>query len=206
MAKELIRPGSVVWDIGANVGLFSFSAAVLAGTSGFVLSIEPDVWLAQLLTRSAHRVRNGSPNTSQVAILAAAVSETNRIGELNIATRARASNHLVEVPGSSQTGGDRCRQYTVTISLDFLLEYFPPPSVLKIDVEGAETKVLRGASRLLQTARPTIWCEVSSENSESAAQLLHQAGYQLYAAALHPEKRTPLIRASWDTLAIPSPL
>src|SRR6266850_1933144 len=44
MVRELVRPG-VVWDVGANVGLFAFSAAAIAGPSGLVLAIEPDVWL-----------------------------------------------------------------------------------------------------------------------------------------------------------------
>jgi hypothetical protein len=37
------------------------------------------------------------------------------------------------------------------------------------------------------------------------AEMLLDSGYQIYAAALDPEKRTPLKRASWDTLAVPSP-
>jgi hypothetical protein len=40
MVRELVKPGSVVWDVGANVGLFSLSAAALAGPSGSVLAIE----------------------------------------------------------------------------------------------------------------------------------------------------------------------
>ena len=45
--------GSVVWDIGANVGLFAFAAASLAGPGGQVVAMEPDAWLVQLLRRSA---------------------------------------------------------------------------------------------------------------------------------------------------------
>src|ERR1700709_849599 len=53
MAAELVKPGSVVWDIGANVGLFSFSAASVAGSTGRVLAVEPDPWLCTLLNRTA---------------------------------------------------------------------------------------------------------------------------------------------------------
>jgi FkbM family methyltransferase len=205
MVQELVRPGSVVWDVGANVGLFSFSAAALAGKSGFVLAIEPDLWLAHLLTRSADRIRKHLPPVASVAPLAVAISEANRISKLQIAERARAANHLVETVGSTQTGGERSQQPTVALSLDFLLHYFPAPSVLKIDVEGAEVKVVRGASKLLSTARPIIWCEVATENSVTVTQLLHGAGYQIYAAGVEPAKRKPLRRASWDTLATPLP-
>jgi len=42
MVRELVRPGMMVWDIGANVGLFSFAAAALGAQ---VLAVEPDIWL-----------------------------------------------------------------------------------------------------------------------------------------------------------------
>ena len=91
----------------------------------------------------------------------------------------------------------------MTVSLDFLLDYFPAPSVLKIDVETAEVGVLRGASRLLRTVRPVIWCEVAADNSETVSELLDQGAYELSSAAAEPAKRRPLTRAPWDTLALP---
>jgi FkbM family methyltransferase len=203
MARELVTAGSVVWDVGANVGLFSFSAAALAGRSGSVLPIEPDLWLAQVLTRSARGIQKSGADAAPVAVLPAAVSEANGISQLQIAERARAANHLIEADGSSQSGGSRNLQQTATLTLDFLLDYFPPPTVLKIDAEGAELKTLRGASKLLRAVRPVIWCEVAPENAVSVAELLREAGYQIHAAALAPDKRTQLQRASWDTLAVP---
>jgi FkbM family methyltransferase len=205
MVRELVAKDSVVWDVGANVGLFAFTSAALAGISGSVLAIEPDLWLAHLLMRSARRLeKNGLP-AAVVTVLAAAVSQSNRIAQLEIAERARASNHLLDSQGSTQVGGTRSVQHTITVSLDFLLEHFPAPTVLKIDVEGAEVGVLSGASKLLATSRPIIWCEVHPENSMTVAELFSASGYQIYAAALPAEKRTPLKRASWDTLAVPLP-
>jgi hypothetical protein len=60
----------------------------------------------------------------------------------------------MEAKGSSQAGGYRYQRATVTVSLDFLLDYFPAPSALKIDFETAEVNVLRGVSRLLRAVRP----------------------------------------------------
>jgi len=201
MVRELVKPGHVVWDVGANLGLFTFSAAALAGPSGHVLAVEPDLWLAQLLQRSAAGIRQRT--AAPVSVLCAAVSETNGVGQLSIAGRSRATNHLVESDGSTQTGGQRGLQNTLKVTLDFLLEHFPAPSVLKIDVEGSEAGVLRGASRLLQTARPVIWCEVDPGNAKTVAELLHASQYRIYPAALDPDKRTTLLTASWDTLAVP---
>src|SRR5206468_12642166 len=53
IAREIIPTGSVTWDVGANVGLFSFTASALAGRSGHVLAIEPDPLLTRLLQKSA---------------------------------------------------------------------------------------------------------------------------------------------------------
>ena len=114
---------------------------------------------------------------------------TTAIGRIQIAQRARAANYLIETTGSTQAGGYRYQQPTVTASLDFLLDYFPAPSVLKIDVETAEVKVLGGAPKLLSTVRPVIWCEVAAENSERVAELLHQGPYELYPAAVEPARR-----------------
>ena len=61
LVKEFVRPGSVVWDIGANVGLFTFAAASLAGPGGQVMAMEPDAWLVQLLRRSAKLQPPGKP-------------------------------------------------------------------------------------------------------------------------------------------------
>jgi FkbM family methyltransferase len=202
MAEEIVKPGSVVWDVGANVGLFTFCAAALAGKSGSVLAIEPDLWLADLINRSSQRIEASQYSCAQVEVLCASISDSNRISRLAIAERARASNYLTEAAGSTQATGARRVQPTVSLTLDFLLEYFPAPSVLKIDAETHEASILKGAEKLLKEARPTIWCEVSAENSDEVTKLLHAAKYQLYGAQLQPHP--PTERAWFHTLAVPS--
>lgn len=199
MAEELVGNGSVVWDVGANVGLFSFCSAARAGPSGFVLAIEPDHWLAHLMSRTRDKLPPG--RSARVEVLCASVSDSNRISALEIAHRARASNHLMQAIGSSQADGSRATQASATVTLDSLLGYFPSPKVLKIDVETHEAHVLRGAERLLTEIRPTIWCEVVQENSSAVAQILKSHRYKLLGAASKPH---PQIELAWfHTLAIP---
>lgn len=202
MVRELVAPGACVWDVGANVGLFAFAAAAVAGDSGSVLAVEPDVWLAHLLNRSAQLIRRKGTRTAAVKVLCAAVSSSCGVHKLEIAERARASNHLQTGPGSTQAGGARHQQPTVAITLDGLLGSFPPPTVVKIDVEKHEADVLHGATRLLEAFRPVIWCEVDSANAREVTALLRGKEYRLFGAAQTPH---PAIRCAWwHTLAVPA--
>jgi FkbM family methyltransferase len=182
MVRELVRPNMTVWDIGANVGLFSFAAASLGAQ---VLAVEADTWLANLMHRSV--LLNKLP----VTILPAAVSDRQGISRLRLSNEGRASNSLLG-------DGENTRTVT-TVTLDSLLEYFAAPQVLKIDVEGMEYAVLSGARNVLQ-ARPSIFFEVTEHHAE-VGELLRKAEYQFFAA--RASNREPLARPSWDTLAVP---
>jgi FkbM family methyltransferase len=201
MAAELVRPGMVVWDLGANVGLFAFAAAFAAGPSGQVLAVEADDWLAGLIERSA---REAPPNHARVEVLAAAVADVPGVAELCIARRGRAGNHLLSVSGSTQTGGTREVRQVAAVTPDALLNRSPAPQVVKIDVEGAELLCLRGAARLLEEVRPVLLCEVTEENAEAAGALLGGHGYTLFDAAAPAGRRHALDRAAWNTLALPT--
>jgi FkbM family methyltransferase len=201
MCLELVTPGACVWDVGANSGLFSFCASALAGRNGYVLAIEPDIWLAHLIHTSAQLWLQKKYPTAPVSVLCSAASDTQEIKPLQIAERARAANYLKEATGSSQSGGTRNQQFSVTVTLDSLLKFFRPPSVLKIDVETHETRVLSGAGELLRRGRPIVWCEVSPENYKPVFELLSSAGYDLFNA--ESKERLTGGSANWNTLAIP---
>jgi FkbM family methyltransferase len=199
LVDELVQPGAVVWDVGANVGLFAFAAANRAGRGGLIVSMEPDAWLVQLLRRSC----NVQPHSSaSVKIVPAAIASSVGLRTFCLAKRSRSANHLAEY-GTDQAGGKREEQVVLTVPLDWLLAYYPSPSVLKIDVEGAELEVLRGASRLFETARPIVICEVGSSTQADVTAFFRSQGYQLYDGQTPAEKRTPVSSATWNTVAMP---
>lgn len=202
MASELVKPGDVVWDVGANVGLFAFAAANRASQTGQVIAIEADLWLVSLLRRSC-AVLDRSRNAG-VTVLPAAASDSLGLAKFHIADRARSSNHLEGV-GSSQAGGTRSTESVLTITLDWLMGQLPPPQVLKIDVEGMEHRVLAGATAVPSKARPVIWCEVDPVNKDEVTRILHAHDYEIFYGNLDPSQRQPLQRAPWETLACPRP-
>src|SRR5271169_153083 len=185
LAEHLVRPGDVVWDVGANVGLFTFAAAHRAAR---VLAFEPDPWLADLLERTAAFFPN-------VSVIRAAVADYCGGGELHIARRARGSNFLLG-KGHTQSGGTRRLEEVKVVTLDSLGQ--APPNVLKIDVEAGELAVLRGTARLLAQSLPVVICEVAKENVSAVTACLQ--GYTLFDA----ERGKPVNTAVWNTVAVPA--
>ena len=196
LAADVVKPGDTVWDIGANLGLFSFAASVAAGSTGHVLALEPDTVMAGLLQRSTRANNAHAP----VDVLPTAVTDKVGVVRFHIAKRNRSTSHL-EGAGTNQTGGIRATQLVPTVTLDWLAEWFPMPSVIKIDVEAAELEVLTGAERVLR-AGPAIICEVSGENSAVIGDLLAANDYTIYDGDKSADKREPTTAAPPQTLAL----
>jgi FkbM family methyltransferase len=198
-AHRLVRPGDVIWDIGANIGLFSVAAAVRSGDRGKVIAFEPDVWLVQLLRRTSgvQPVAN-----ARISVIAAAVASENSLRAFSIAARARASNALAEY-GGTQMGGVEDLHTVATFNLDWLLTKLPAPNVIKIDVEGAELEVLRGQTLMLNKVRPVIICEVGSEAAEEVTGVFTLASYRLFEGSKPLDHMRNITCACWNTVAIP---
>jgi FkbM family methyltransferase len=135
---ELLAPGLVFYDIGANVGFFSLIAARCVGADGAVYAFEPLPANADAL---AHNVAiNGFEN---VELVRAAVSRGPGRAELAV-TASSVQAHLADV----DTGVPTVSTTTVDVtSVDAAVRSgLRPPDVVKIDVEGAELAVLEGMS------------------------------------------------------------
>jgi FkbM family methyltransferase len=203
MARKFVRKNDVVWDIGANLGLFTAAASYFAGPEGQVVLLEPDNWLVGLLRRTASlRDRD---RQSPIEVIPCAVSSGESLAEFCIAERSRCSNALAGT-GRSQMGGVRETITVPTVSLDWLLERRKPPALVKIDVEGSESEVLSGATRLLSAARPIVIVEVAPDDTNGIMEMtarLKGAHYQLFDGQAASWLEQPVPTVCWATIAIP---
>jgi FkbM family methyltransferase len=145
---EAISPTSTVYDIGANVGIYSLLASMKVGLSAKVYAFEPLERNLRYLRR--HMTLNQVQNC---IILEAAVSNTEGKLRFSSAPWEYSMGRLSkdgEIEVSSVTL-DNCIYGERRLS---------PPDIVKIDVEGAELEVLEGASKTLSEFHPIILVEV----------------------------------------------
>jgi len=161
---EHVRPGSVVYDVGANAGFFTLLSSKLAGPSGAVYAFEP-------MERNLRYIREHLRlnRTENVHVVSMAVSD--RIGPVRFAA---AHNPAM---GGLAAGGEIEVQST---TLDELASTIALPSFIKMDIEGAEHAALSGAVELLRSAHPVVLLsEHGWEQHERCSELLKSLGYEL---------------------------
>jgi FkbM family methyltransferase len=173
---NLVQPGMVTYDVGANIGYISLILARLAGKNGRVFSFEALPENVQRLNKNL--VLNSM--AERVTVIPQAVVD-----------RAGTVNFLVGPSGGmGKAEGSAGRQevaYNQTISVDSLsLDEFvfeqgnPLPQLVKIDIEGGEVMALPGMRRLLQEVHPTILMELHGpESARVAWEVLGAAGYRI---------------------------
>ncbi|HUV03775.1 MAG TPA: FkbM family methyltransferase [Armatimonadota bacterium] len=161
---ETMREGLVVFDVGANIGYYTLTAALAVGTSGGVFAFEP---LEQNFRRLERHVQ--ANRLHNVTIVKAAVGDRRGVARLEIRSSpglARLSeNGTVEVP---------------LVSLDSMIQggELPLPDVIKIDVEGAEMLVLKGAVSLFASAKPLVFLSTHGiKEEEECLRFLSERGY-----------------------------
>ena len=138
----------VLWDIGANVGSYTLYAAIRRCCR--VIAIEPSAANYYLLNKNIEL----NKLSHRVTALCAAATSGNGFGFLNLPNTAPGE-------GFSEFGRDRAgsgagfQQGMVGVSLDALAQeaIFPAPTFIKIDVDGLEQEVVKGARMLLRTGK-----------------------------------------------------
>ena len=156
--------GSTFWEIGANIGYFALSAAP---TAAFVRAFEPEPINYSYLERNCTLNEFANLEPHQIAV----ADEDGTTG-LYRAEQAGAGIH-------SLADGDRRDAEPCTFEtrkFDTLVSQYGTPHFVKVDVEGAELKVLRGAERSLQTGDVDWFIEVHSPRTGDRIDRLGQHG------------------------------
>jgi FkbM family methyltransferase len=191
-----IRRGMTVVDVGANLGYFTLLAARLVGAEGRVVALEPNSENCRLLLSSLRL--SGRTN---VELLPVAADEAP--GWAYYSTHVGSNGGLID-------GDDLLSHPGVvvpTFRLDDLVDR--PVGFLKMDVEGAEGRVVRGATRIIERDRPIVTTELKEEmlqrvSSRSVADYLgyfEKLGYapSLLDAQSGAERPYPSVKALLDS-------
>ena len=206
-AWRLLAPGDHVLDAGANIGYMTMLFAAKVGKTGVVHSFEPHPQVCAALRRNVDRI-DKTGNARRVVVHDCALGDARGKAQL-IETDYFAINEgtarLVSA-SEADTGSTKSHQ----VPVETLDDLFPTESfaLLKIDVEGFEAKVLKGADRLLsqQRVRHVIY-EDHTRGRSGLAELLSGHGYTVFSighGTLGPLLQQSLtedvaIDASWES-------
>ncbi|HVO27022.1 MAG TPA: FkbM family methyltransferase [Candidatus Margulisiibacteriota bacterium] len=154
--ERFLRYGDTVVDVGANVGVYSLFMGKLVGPGGTVIACEPDPESAGALR--ANVVRN---HLQHVEVVEAAVADKG--GAVDFLSG------LGTVSRIAADGGDHPSARVTLVTLDAVCRTCNPVFA-KVDVEGFEDLVLRGANQLMQRGFPKVWqLEVDPHRTQQTA-------------------------------------
>jgi len=159
----LVTPGSTVVDVGAHVGFFTQRFARAVGDAGQVLAMEPEPTNYTRLCRRIARAGLGA-----------------RVTACNVAAVEAPGDYFLRLnphhPGDHQLASDGLKVVGRTVDELVATRTLPPVSVIKLDVQGAEARILAGAETTLQRYRPALLVEVDDQRlrgqGSSAPELL----------------------------------
>lgn len=187
LLKNILRPGMVLIDVGANIGEITLVAAKLVGSTGKVIAFEPMTDIAASLE---HNIANNHLHQVEVTRLGLAESESVAVIYSSCGQGQPRDHHqgLGSLYGG-QSPDDLPVESIQLTSLDAYLESNPIRrlDVLKVDIEGAELPCLKGAARTLELHRPSLIIEVQEQTSQTAGydqrdilRFLSQFGYSFH--------------------------
>jgi FkbM family methyltransferase len=191
-----IRPGAVVYDIGAHIGTIALGTARLVGDLGRVVAFDGDPENVERLRGNS--TRNGLEGHLQV-VHAAVWSRTASDGISFRRGTAFKSQGGVNDDGQHPVlaSGETIRVTAITLD-DFVGAGGPLPQLIKIDVEGGEYEVLRGGTRLFSIQRPLVIIEIHHQQAvEQITAWLNE--YQYEAQWNIPEEKLPICLFAWPT-------
>jgi FkbM family methyltransferase len=192
IVRELLRGADFV-DVGAHVGLYAITAA--HATNGRVLAIEPNPRAhAQLLENVALN------DLENVTVVAKAVAEAPGRALLHVPATSDPSFSSLEAGRFAE--GEPVEVEVSTVD-DEIAHAGLHPTVVKIDVEGGELRVMAGMKRTISVYRPAILVEVTPETARELARLLEgYSGLRVAGGRLDPLESG---RGLFNALFLPQP-
>lgn len=168
---RLIRKGSVVYDLGANNGLHSLLFAKLAGEQGAVFAFEP------LKSNCGEISENASLNgIKNIQVVNVAVGDTDGEASFHLGQHDKQGS----IVGIGRETGQQVKVNVITLD-SFINSGKPSPDFIKIDIEGAEGKALRGFGSKINKKKPVLFIELHTpEQDREVGDFLMQHEYVAY--------------------------
>lgn len=164
--RDLCRPGDTVFDVGANAGALSLEMSRLVGPKGCVFSFEAS---ARIIDKTVYNLSvNGCGN---VQVFQKAVYE--RSGET---VEIFEGSHLNDSLKRNETGRAGMRVETVALD-DFVAHWGTIPSLVKMDIEGAEYDAVQGFRKTINAHKPHLILEQSPSDMR-CHDILKREGYR----------------------------
>lgn len=181
-----LRPGDVIYDIGANVGAYSLVAAKFGGRSVRVFAFEPSFATFHQLCRNI-LLNDCQDNISPFFL---AFAEETRLASFRYSSLASgtSSHGLVSKESGVNGHGGTIQMPLMAYRLDDWVRHFqaPLPTHLKLDVDGDESQILRGAGEVLQHAGlRAVLVEATEAQLQPLNDLLTNSGLRLQRAHEH---------------------
>jgi FkbM family methyltransferase len=148
---SVLKPGGVFYDIGANIGFYAVIAGRIVGEAGHVYAFEPFAESVAMIEKNA-----GLNQMSHITAVPAAATDTD--GTVKLGVTAESALHTIR--DDINNPSEFIEVKAVAVDTCVYQENFRKPTVVMIDVEGAELYVLRGMKRTLQECRPALLIEV----------------------------------------------
>ncbi len=164
------------WDLGAHAGYHAICAARIVGPQGCVLAVEPDPDVVEILNEQV-----ALNDLHNLTVLQQAVAD--KVGSITF-MRSGIDSRTSAIAGIGGEKGQGIPMEVPTTTLDALLEQFPAPDILKMDIEGAEIYALPGGERLFASQRKPrhLLIGVHGEHARRfTEEFVQDHGYQLVA-------------------------
>jgi FkbM family methyltransferase len=187
--EEFIKPGDVLFDVGANVGAYSLVTSGHCGGKVTVHSFEPSFSTYSQLCRNV--VLNGCQESIFPHMIA--LSKESGVSVFNY-TSIEAGTALHALGENVDFKGEAFepvyRQQVITFTIDDLVSrfHFPVPNHLKLDVDGIELDILQGARETLNDPRVrSLLVEMCHKRGDVGiiTQLLEGHGFRVVSEAEH---------------------